>query len=147
MRFFRPLVRIVVAVENDFAVLVHNALDDCSYARVDVGRIFEFVGKLFELLRHNSVEHQVDACNRLRRARHTKFKLIARKRKRGSTVAVGGVHSEFRKHVYADFHFAFRAARIGASVRDCLQNACKFVSEEHTYDCGRRFVCAETVVV
>lgn len=49
--------------------------------------------------------------------------------------------------MYTDFHFAFCASGIGASVCDCLHDAGKLFAQEHTHDCGRRFVCAETMVV
>ena len=145
--FFRPFVRIVVAVEDDFAVLGHHSFDDIGYALVDILDLLEFVGKLLELLCHYRVENDVYARNGLRRAGHTELEFISRESKRRSTVAVGRVHSKFRQDVHADFNLAFCTPRIRAAVCDCLHNAREFFSEEHAHDCGRCFVCSETMVV
>ena len=79
-------------------------------------------------------------------AEHAELKLVARKGKGRCAVAVGGVAADARQHAQAGFQIGLFGL-IAFLVGDGLHNGGQFVAEEHRHNGGRRFACAQTVVV
>ena len=108
--------------------------------------VFEHVGKLGEHVGYSGVYHYVGACDVESRAERTEFELVAGKRKRRRTVAVGGVRHKFGNGFH-NLHFVALFALILRPALHGVEYVRKLRAEEHGYYCGRSFVCAQAVVV
>ena len=104
--------------------------------------IFQFIGKLPQLLSHNGVDSNVRLSNGLGRAQHTQLELVAGKGQGRGTVAVGGVLGDCRQHIHADAQNALLRVLVVSTVDNGFHHSGQLIAQENGNDGGRRFVCA-----
>ena len=99
---FDPLLRVVVAVEEDALVLLDGLFDELVEGGVEVLGALQHVRKLRELLGHRGVQHDIGPGDGEGGAQHPEFEFVAGKGKGRGPVAVGGVLGEVGEDIHAD---------------------------------------------
>ena len=128
-------------------MLADSSLDQLLQTAAEVFRLLKFICHLAQFLCDRRVEHNVRAGNRVGGTHHSELKLVAGKGKRGSSVSVRSVTGKQRQDVGSQpDSFLFRSG-IGLILFNRLQDGCELVPEKDGYDCRRRFVGTQPVVV
>ena len=145
--FLDPALIIAVAVEDNALVLMYNVLDKVVQSSFKVVSLFEDICILTQGLGDRGVQNDVHTGNGRGGAGHTELELVAGESKGRSSVAVGGVLGELRQYMDADLDKLFLLAAVGGVGLYGVKDRAELIADEHGDDSGRRFVCAETVVV
>ena len=128
-------------------MLDEHAADERLQIGLKVRAALERIGKLLKALGNRRVEHDVDAGNGGRGARHTELEFVAGKGEGRGAVAVGRVLGEARQRVHADLHQLSFLAAVGRLVNDRVEDLLDLVADVHRNDRRRRLVRAEAVIV
>ena len=142
-----PASLISVAVKENPAVLAQRVADQGVERRLKILGLFQNVCVFAERFCHDRVEDDVGPGNRLARAQHTELKLVAREGQRRGAVAVGRVLRNRGQNVHADAKRAFFAVGVVGLADDGVNDVAQLVSQIDGNDGGRRFLCAEAMVV
>ena len=128
-------------------MLDEHAADERLQIGLKVLAALERIGKLLKALGNRRVEHDVDAGNGGRGARHTELEFVAGKGEGRGAVAVGRVLGEARQRVHADLHQLSFLAAVGRLVNNRVEDLLDLVADVHRNDRRRRLVRAEAVIV
>ena len=109
--------------------------------------LFQNVGELLQLLRHDGVHHGAGAGDGLAGAQHAELELVAGESQGRGAVPVGGVLGDLRQSVHADLKAAFGHVHVLRALNDGVQNGGQLVAQKHGHDGGRSLVAAQTAVV
>jgi len=138
--FLHPLVGVVVAVEDDAAVLFHGILDDAQNFGIKVIAVFQTVGEFPEGVGHDGVEHITGHRHRGGGAYHPELELIAGEGEGGGAVPVGAVLRELRQGGHAGLQQAGRGLGNGVAVGNVGKNPPQLVTQKDGDNAGRCFV-------
>ena len=94
LSFFFPLVTVTVAVEDDPLVLLDGLYKQIMQRGIEIGYALQLVCELLKRVCDYRVEYGIRTSNVEVRSHHSELELVARKRKRRSSVAVGGILGE-----------------------------------------------------
>ena len=145
--FLEPASLISVAVKENPAVLAQRVANQGMERGLKVVGLFQNVRVFAERFCHDRVEDDVGAGNGLARAQHTELKLVARESQRRGTVAVGRVLRNRGQNVHADAKRALFAVGVVGLSDDGVDDVAQLVAQIDGNDGGRRFLCAEAMVV
>ena len=109
--------------------------------------ILESVGIDSQTLGDRAVQHDVGAGDAVGGAEHTELEFVSCECKRRSPVAIRRISVEPGQNIDAELHLDLLCALIRRVGVDCLENGIQLIAEEDGDDCGRSFICTETVVV
>src|SRR5262245_49365537 len=121
-----PLLRVIVAVEEDLLVLLDDAWQDSAERLAQTLalalRLLQMRGDVIERLRHDGVQHRVRSGDGERRADGPELELVASERERTGAVAVAGVARQRRQHADAHVHEAALLGRLRAALLDLIDH-------------------------
>ena len=150
--FLVPGLGVVVAVEDDRAVLVDDLLEHfldggVQLLRVALGLRLQLGGDVVERLGDDRVEDHERAGDGLAGADRAELELVAGEGERAGAVAVARVLRQRRQGVHADRQHAGLLRLLRAALGDLLEDVRELVAEEDGDDRRRSLVGAEAVVV
>ena len=82
----------------------HLAADERAHGALKILRFFQLIGKRFQRIRRNAVQHDVRVGNAAGGRHHAEFKLVARESERRGAVSVRRVAADERKRRNAYAH-------------------------------------------
>ena len=145
--FFAPAVAVSVAIEEDAPVRRQLAANQRGQRRFKIFRLLQLIGERHQRIRHGGVDHDVGACDVERRTRHAELELVASEGKRRGAVAVGVILRDGGQRRNADIHAPLAGRPVVGTADERVDHSSQLVAHIHGDDCGRRFVCAQTVIV
>ena len=146
-----PLLRVVVAVEDDLLVRAVGVLDHGQHRLGELGAVLQLglerLGHPVDGLRGDRVEHRVGEARRHRRAQRPELELVAREGERRGAVAVAAVLGQRRQHRRAQAQVARGRGRVAGARLDRVVDPLQLGPEEDREDGRRRLVGAQAVVL
>ena len=145
--FFNPAIVIAIAVKNNMLMILNGFADHLMKRRFKVFGSFQPVRIYFQALCNRTVKHNICTGNAVGRSQHTEFKLIACKSKRRSTITIRSISVKSRQYIHTKLHLCLLSPTVWCTGLDCLQYGIQLISQENRYNCRRRLICPQPVIV
>ena len=138
---------IAVAVENNSLVLRERLLDERLQVFLEILTLFQNLRKASQFLRHNGIERDIRAGDRLRTSQHTELEFIAGESHRRSSIAVGVIHRNRRQGINPDEQLPFSLVMKIFALNNGFNHSLQLIPQKDGNDGGRRFLSPQPMVV